>query len=193
VRLSGVGGAVLVHCPECDGGARLDGCGVSCGQCGYMTIQKVGERRARWVRPQQRAPRCSFCGTLLPERATPTGFEREGALMARVTCPACASAMDFPAYPASPPAGNRTAARAERSVRLYLTAQVAGRTLWVDNLAHLALLEEWLGASLRERGPVRGLTMMARLPHWMKAATNRPKILRALAALRAKAEEAGLG
>jgi len=62
----------------------------------------------------------------------------------------------------------------------------------VDNLAHLAVLEDYLGAKVRERGPVRGLTMMARLPAWMKAATMRPKILRGLTHLRERAEKAGI-
>ena len=70
--------------------------------------------------------------------------------------------------------------------------QVAGETLWVLNLAHLDALEDWLGAKVRERGPQSGQTMMAKLPRWMKASTNRSKVLRGLAQLRELAEKSGL-
>ena len=77
-------------------------------------------------------------------------------------------------------------------LRRYLETQVAGETLWVLNLAHLEALEDWLGAKVRERGPQAGLTMMARLPRWMKASTNRTKVLRGLAQLRELAEKSGI-
>lgn len=74
----------------------------------------------------------------------------------------------------------------------YLTATVAGEELWVFNIAHIDALSAWLGATLRERslwsaGGIVNRTMMSRLPPWMKKAGNRPKILHALAKLRAKA------
>lgn len=77
-------------------------------------------------------------------------------------------------------------------LRRYLETQVAGETLWVLNLAHLDALEDWLGAKVRERGSQPGLTMMARLPRWMKVSTNREKVLRGLANLRERAEKEGI-
>ncbi|NCP17830.1 MAG: hypothetical protein GW855_01565 [Erythrobacter sp.] len=62
----------------------------------------------------------------------------------------------------------------------------------MNNLAHLDALEDWLGAKVRERGPQPGLTMMAKLPRWMKASTNRDKVLRGLAQLRDRAQKAGI-
>jgi hypothetical protein len=55
------------------------------------------------------------------------------------------------------------------------------------------LLDAYLGASLRERAVgLSAMTMMARLPRWMKAAAARPKLRRAFDRLREKAEQAGI-
>ena len=70
---------------------------------------------------------------------------------------------------------------------LYLTRRIGDHTLYVYNLEHPDMLEAWLGAKLRERGAEAGLTMMARLPRWMKAASARPQVLKALAELREQA------
>jgi predicted RecB family nuclease len=64
--------------------------------------------------------------------------------------------------------------------------------LVVHNREHLEALETWLGAEHRQRGPVAGLTMMARLPRWMKAARAREDVLKALAELREQAQSEGL-
>ena len=76
---------------------------------------------------------------------------------------------------------------------LFLRADIAGGTLWALNLDHLESLEAYLGATLRERpAGVTGLTMMARLPRWMKLAANRPKVLQGLAEMRSMALAAGI-
>ena len=65
------------------------------------------------------------------------------------------------------------------------TTCCGGRTLWAFNLAHLELLEGHLAAELRERGTAgRGLTLIARLPAWLKSARHRGEVLRALTRLR---------
>lgn len=78
---------------------------------------------------------------------------------------------------------------------LYLTEDVAGHSLWVHNLDHLDALSAWIGASLRERavdGGYRNKSMMSRLPVWMKTASARPRIVKGLEKLRAKAVREGL-
>jgi hypothetical protein len=68
---------------------------------------------------------------------------------------------------------------------LWLRATCCGgQTLWAFNEAHLALLAEYVGAGLRERNPQRpGMTMVARLPRWLKSAKNRDEVLRTIARL----------
>lgn len=190
LKLGQIGRVTWVHCPKCDGPAKHDSRGAECLRCGYMTIQNTDPYSTRWVRIRQDDPRCVNCRKPLPTEAMPTGLMKDGELHVRVKCRNCGETVDYRALPWSSPNG---ASRPEPTrLRLYLTTQVAGETLWVDNLAHLDLLEEYLGAKVRERGPVAGLTMMARLPAWMKASTARPKILRGLRHLRERAEKAGI-
>lgn len=109
--------------------------------------------------------------------------------MVRVKCPHCNIVVDYPGRIAFPPGyGNQE----DRRLPLYLTTWVAGQILWVDNLTHLDALEVWLGATMRERGPVRGMTMMAKLPRWMKSGVNRDKVIRGLRQLRERAMKAGI-
>lgn len=183
------GQVTWIECPECDGPARNTAAGAACLRCGYHTIQNREPASSGWARISADDPLCSFCRTPLPQQAMPTGRTVDGKLKVRVRCSACAKTVDYPASIAFPPEGP---APTSRWRPLYLTTQVSGHTLAVDNLAHLDALEHWLGASLRERGPVRGLTMMARLPAWMKSATMRPKILRGLRHLRQQAKAAGI-
>lgn len=68
---------------------------------------------------------------------------------------------------------------------LWLRERCCGQTLWAFNEAHLDVLEGYVGARLRERGDVGGLTMLARLPGWLKSAKNRGEILRVIDRLRA--------
>ncbi|MDG4825555.1 hypothetical protein O7635_27215 [Asanoa sp. WMMD1127] len=69
---------------------------------------------------------------------------------------------------------------------LWLRAECCGgHTLWAFNRAHLDLLAEFVGAGLRERArsPHR-MTMVARLPAWLKAAKHRDEVMRVLTRLR---------
>jgi hypothetical protein len=186
-RLATFGRVTWVHCPECNKAAKSSGQGVTCKSCGYTTIQKRKPHSSRWASIATSDPRCSGCRRPLIAMNRPTGFERDRKLFVRVRCPNCCQTFDYPArYGWSP------RYTPERKLSLFLVTQVAGQTLWVENLVHLDALEEYLGASLRERGPVAGLTMMARLPAWMKASTNRVKVLRGLAQLRALAARSGI-
>jgi hypothetical protein len=73
---------------------------------------------------------------------------------------------------------------------LWLTAECCGgHTLWAFNERHLDLLEAFVAARLRERGTgPGGLTLVARLPTWLKRAKHRGEILRVIRRLRASLE-----
>jgi|GEM_PF-1222226 len=188
---------IWVHCPRCDGPARIDAGGTfACLECGYRLgpVRERAERKpSHWVMTHYQRPKCGECGTMLPWGPLPNGIERDGKLFARVKCPSCAHRTEFAAHRTDPPWRlQRPRPAGDEPMRRFLTARVGGHFLSVNNLAHLAALEAWLGAELRERGPVAGLTWAARLPRWMKAKTARPKMLKALAAMRKKAEQAGI-
>ncbi|WP_344899907.1 hypothetical protein [Actinomadura meridiana] len=67
---------------------------------------------------------------------------------------------------------------------LWLQADCCGHTLWAFNVRHLDILENYVSAQLRERGEYVGLTMLARLPAWLKSSKNRTEILRTINRLR---------
>ena len=186
-RLASFGDVKWVHCPKCDQAARSDNNGVSCAHCGHRTIQDRSDNLNRWARLANKKERCSHCAEPLEDMDRPTARIIDGKPMVGVRCSHCHEVDDYPA----------TSGWSPQSVplkrnRLFLVTQVAGETLWVENLTHLEALEDWLGAKVRERGPIRGSTMMARLPRWMKASTNRAKVLRGLAQLRELAERSGI-
>ncbi|RLK59440.1 TFIIB-type zinc ribbon-containing protein [Actinokineospora cianjurensis] len=70
---------------------------------------------------------------------------------------------------------------------LWLRARCCGgRTVWAFNESHVDLLERFVGARVRERRASPGtMSLVARLPRWMKTAKNRDEVLRAIGALRA--------
>ncbi|GLZ32733.1 hypothetical protein Lesp02_49210 [Lentzea sp. NBRC 105346] len=69
---------------------------------------------------------------------------------------------------------------------LWLRADCRGHTLWAYNEAHLLYLEQYVSAKLRERGEIPGMTMVARLPAWLKDAKHRDDVLHALRQLKAR-------
>jgi hypothetical protein len=69
---------------------------------------------------------------------------------------------------------------------LWLRADCCGgQALWAFNERHLYILESYVSARLRERGEYVGMTMLARLPAWLKSAKHRTEILRIIGRLRA--------
>jgi hypothetical protein len=151
----------------------------------------------REVMLEKNRPKCERgeCGAPIPNHGKPVRGGTDGELLATVKCPTCAHVGRYPAVAITPFEVAKAWARVRHFVRgypLYLTREIGAHTLVVYNLQHLDLLEEWLGAKLRERGPSPGLTMMARLPRWMKSAPMRPQLLKALAELREQALREGL-
>jgi hypothetical protein len=58
--------------------------------------------------------------------------------------------------------------------------------LWAYNYDHLHYLEEYIGASLRERKTAPHLSMVEKLPRFMQLAKNREALLRLIARLKRK-------
>ncbi|MFJ1588092.1 hypothetical protein ACIOC1_32820 [Streptomyces sp. NPDC088197] len=74
-------------------------------------------------------------------------------------------------------------------VPLWLQIETRHGWLWAYDLEHLDLLRRFVQASLRERAPWydtgKKMTLVARLPVWIKRAKNRDEILRGIARIRA--------
>jgi hypothetical protein len=70
---------------------------------------------------------------------------------------------------------------------LWLQTPCRGRVLWAYNERHLDTLEAYVAAGLRERAAWPTMSMLARLPAWIKAAGNRDDVLKAIKRLREQA------
>nr|WP_189186962.1 hypothetical protein [Streptomyces albiflavescens] len=72
---------------------------------------------------------------------------------------------------------------------LWLQVETRHGWLWAYNLEHLDLIRRFVQASLRERAPWydtgQQMTLVARLPAWIKRAKNRDEILRAVSRINA--------
>lgn len=75
---------------------------------------------------------------------------------------------------------------------LWLSTDCQGHALWAFNTKHLAFLESYVSATLRERTKDAAwgwsnASVASRLPQWIKSAKNRDALLRAIRELKAKA------
>jgi hypothetical protein len=72
---------------------------------------------------------------------------------------------------------------------LWLRTDTRHGELWAYNLQHLDLIRRLVAADLRERAPWydtgQKMTLVARLPAWIKSAKNREEVLRTVDRLRA--------
>ncbi|MEU5710726.1 hypothetical protein [Streptomyces flaveolus] len=144
--------SVLVHCPRCDGVAR---------------VRRRQEAEERWIF----APRCLVCRSC--------GLSRTWAGRSVVLDSGSAGPARDPYFRA----------------RLWLQRETRQGRVGAYDLRHLDLIRRYVAAALRERAPWhdtgRKMTLVARLPSWMKSAKNRDEVLRAIDRLRAAAVRPG--
>lgn len=120
-----------------------------------------------------RCPRCVGCATVI--RPPVEGHRFVGD--ARVVCSSCAYARRQPLR------GQMYGDLQDPIARLplWLQAPCRGRTLWAFNAEHLAVLEGYVGAAVRERpAEPTAYTMLEVLPRWMKLAKHRGEVLRVI-------------
>jgi hypothetical protein len=106
----------------------------------------------------------------------------------RLVCPHCATARDL--IPSKPDRGRLIAGPHGPSDPffgrpLWLQTPCCGHVLWAYNDRHLDTLQSYVRAGLRKRtnsDPKRG--MLYRLPAWIKKASHRSDVLRAIDLLR---------
>ncbi|WP_328676113.1 hypothetical protein OG226_08490 [Streptomyces sp. NBC_01261] len=130
-----------------------------------------------------RCPRCERIAHVERRPCTPPSADRGAHPHSRLVCRSCGLCRDgsrpdrFSRYPA----GSRPA--------LWLRTSTGHGELWAYNLQHLDLIRRFVAADLRERAPWydtgQKMTLVARLPVWMKSAKNRAELLRAVDRLRA--------
>lgn len=126
---------------------------------------------------------CPRCGRRAVDTPRPVESRWVASWPRRLTCAACGHTSAWE------PAGATSVWGAPVDpffhVPLWLQAGCCGgHTLWAFNRRHLDVLEGYVGAKLRDGG----VTLVARLPTWMKAAKHRAEILRVIDRLRSTLE-----
>ncbi len=136
---------------------------------------------------------CPRCGRRAVVAPRPSGSRWVGSWPRRLTCAACGHSAAWESAGATSVWGAPVDPFFRRP--LWLRAGCCGgHTLWAFNRSHLAVLEGYVGARLRERGTgPGGMTLVARLPAWMKSARHRAEILRVIARLRDTLDDGGGG
>jgi hypothetical protein len=135
-------------------------------------------------------PRCRGRASVVPAPGLPTPAYFSELLFQprRLTCARCGAAAEW--EPAARGAGlvGVTLGGTEDPFfgqPLWLQTRCAGHVLWAFNEEHLDELEAYVGARLRERAAARPtMSMIARLPPWMKRAANRSAVLAGIGRLR---------
>jgi hypothetical protein len=104
----------------------------------------------------------------------------------RLACRACGHVRNWPGEAKDPPSWWGGPVDPYFHQPLWLRADCCrNRTLWAYNERHLDILERYVSARLRERGEHPAMTMLTRLPRWLKSAKHRSEILRVIGRLRA--------
>lgn len=117
-------------------------------------------------------PACGGCARVASERGV---------------CPSCA----WTAVPSRKSLAYGTPHDPYLDLPLWLTTRVGDETLWAFNAEHLDLLDAYVSATLRERVADRtGVTLVERLPAWVKSAKNRDTVLAGIARLRERLADA---
>ena len=155
-----------------------------------------------------RCPRCAAKAVVgqvpgdEPPEAAHKGYEHYG--HRRVTCIACGYVEDAdftrvtyartrwmigPLQPHEIERDRRAARAGEPTdwyfrYPLWLQTPCAGHILWAYNATHLAFIEAYVGAAMRERMPRLNRSLASRLPRWLKEAKHREEVLRAIERLK---------
>ncbi|MCC2668904.1 MAG: hypothetical protein K0Q72_1375 [Armatimonadetes bacterium] len=126
-------------------------------------------------------PNCRACAKVIPrDPGEPALFTPR-----RLVCSACAHIRDW----ASDAVRSADGVDWYFHLPLWLSTPCCGEVLWAHNWRHLQLVEDYVGALLREhiRPPGYGWSnrsLANRLPRWMKVAKNRAEVLEAITRLR---------
>jgi hypothetical protein len=138
-----------------------------------------------------RCPRCGGRASIFPDPLS-TDSTRHLWLRRRLTCAGCAyaDAWEAPRSPVSPNARIVPEFSGPNDpyfgLPLWLSVECRGRALWAYNAEHLDLLEACVSARLRERGDYMGsMSLVERLPSWIKDAKHRADVLNGIDRLRA--------
>jgi hypothetical protein len=127
-------------------------------------------------------PACGSQGKIFPVSA----------ISLRAVCGSCAFSAEHPKSNAQFAWQDANPTDGYFGYALWLQTDCAGHSLWAFNHRHLDLLEDFVGAKLRQRSHDsnkgwRNSSLFSTLPKWVKLSRNRALLLRSIAKLRAMA------
>ena len=155
---------------------------VLCTACGYARSVRL-DGMSEWAGPSwvRATGRCSRCGRWV-ERDFGRRLKPPRGRLGRVRCSGCGHTSLLPYLYWS--SGVNEARDPYFGLALWLQIPCAGKVLWAWNEAHLTFLENYVGATLRERVPNQNNSLASRLPTWIKDRKHREEVLDGLARLR---------
>ncbi|BCL21666.1 hypothetical protein ACPCBX_24450 [Streptomyces tuirus] len=135
-----------------------------------------------------RCPKCAGIAHVAPVAPTADGSAPSVFARRRLVCRACGLSRDAAGGGFRLFGGRGEATDPYFGLPLWLQAETRHGWLWAYNPEHLELLRQFVRAPLRERTPwdarVKKMTVVARLPSWIKSAKNRGEVLRAIDRIR---------
>lgn len=186
---------VWCSCPECGNLAivraqpssappwTLEKARIVCRSCPYTQEWSIDA----WLGPAigDAVGLCDSCGSLLEREFRRQKFRHDLPESAVVRCEVCGRESNTKLNWRRP--FEATAVDPYFSLPLHLKIGCGRGELWAYNPRHLDELIRFARARIRRRTPIQGLSMIARLPPWVKSAKNRGKVIKCLEALVEKA------
>ena len=178
---------VLVVCPKCDGKASIinelgtPNIKFTCNGCGYF-------KKKEWEIFDLIIKRnCDQCGKKIERRIKNVKGKKK---TIKSKCPHCQQMREVepkyfyaadlfyhdPDWSKDPYFG----------FKYWLNANIKGEIFWALNEDHLAYLKSYIQAKVRERNNLGFMTMVEKLPNFIKAAKNRIELLKAIEKLERK-------
>ena len=132
-------------------------------------------------------PRCQGCAIVRPRDAAPATRHRYWPH--RLVCGHCGLVKDWAGDHRYPMSDYTPPTDPYLGLPLWLQTPCCGRTLWACNPSHLAYVESYVAADLRQRRrhPAYGwsnTSLPSRLPRWLVLRKHRDEVLRAVERLK---------
>jgi len=167
-----------VACPECQEAAHItytqEGAVVQCSCCSFHISQEDLQYFEAIT-----VLNCPNCGT--PIRYSQKGLKEKSELI-KVSCPHCHEVYEVKPryenyYESFPTQDSGLQCDDVFGLPYYFQENVRGHLFWAKNITHLLLMEDYIASDLRER---EGMTMVAKLPTFIKLKKNRALLLKIL-------------
>jgi hypothetical protein len=132
-------------------------------------------------------PRCQSCARITPDPAEEK--RRDYFAARRLTCSGCSLIRQWDGNSLGYDWDADPMRDSYFGLPLWLQTSCCGHNLWAYNSRHLSLIEQYIGADLREHRPDpeygwQNISLVNRLPEWMLLARHREAVLNAIAKLR---------